>query len=214
VDSDSGESPQTRVTITRAFWLGKTEVTQGQYESLMGSNPSCFRNAGSDAPVESVSWTDAIEFCRRLTERERAAGRLPEGYEYILPTEAQWEYACRAGTIGDYAGNFDEMAWYHQNSGNTTHPVGQKQANAWGFFDMHGNVREWCLDWISMYPGGNVVDYRGPTKGVNRVVRGGCWFDGPLGCRSARRGFDGPGGVSGGSSNPTIGFRVSLSSVR
>jgi formylglycine-generating enzyme required for sulfatase activity len=181
------EGPQTRVTLTRAFWLGQTEVTQAQWEALMGSNPSTFK--GASRPVEQVSWNDAMAFCRKLTERERAAGRLPKGYAYTLPTEAQWEYACRAGTTGLYAGdgNLDDMGWYEGNSGNTTHPVGQKQPNAWGLYDMHGNVWEWCLDWYGNYPGGRVTDYAGPSTGTRRVFRGGGWGRGAAFCRSAFR---------------------------
>ena len=187
------------------FWLGKTEVTQGQWEALMGNNPSNFKNAGRDAPVEQVSWDDAMQFCRKLTERERAAARLPEGYEYTLPTEAQWEYACRAGTTGDYAGNLDGMAWYNQNSGNTTHPVAQKQANGWGLYDMHGNVWEWCRDWYGNFPGGNVTDPTGPPSGSFRVYRGGGWGGGAANCRSADRFRRGPGVRV-----DDLGFRLAL----
>ena len=124
------EGPQTQVTLSQGFWLGKTPVTQGQYQAVMGNNPSCFAAAGADAPVEQVSWDDAMAFCQKLTEQERTAGHLPEGYALTLPTEAQWEYACRAGTTGPYAGDLDGMAWYNKNSDNTTHPVGTKQPNA------------------------------------------------------------------------------------
>jgi formylglycine-generating enzyme required for sulfatase activity len=153
----------------------------------MGGNPSNFKNAGRDAPVEQISWDDAMQFCRKLTERERTAGRLPEGHEFTLPTEAQWEYACRAGTTGDYAGNLDGMAWYSQNSGNTTHPVGQKQANAWGLYDMHGNVWEWCRDWYGNYPSGGVTNPTGPSSGLYRVIHGGSWAYDAERCRSASR---------------------------
>jgi len=194
----------------KGYWLGKTELTQGQWEALMGSNPANLKNAGRDAPVEQVSWDDAMQFCRKLTERERQAGRLPEGYEYTLPTEAQWEYACRAGTTGDYAGNLDAMAWYNQNSGNTAHPVAQKQPNAWGLYDMHGNVWEWCRDWKADYPGGSVRDPTGPSSGSSRVSRGGSWYaDADAGlCRSAVRLGDGPG-----LRDFSQGFRFALSSV-
>ena len=197
------ESPQTRVTLTRGYWLGKTEVTQAQWEALMGSNPSNFK--GADRPVERVSWDDAMEFCRKLTERERLAGRLPEGYEYTLPTETQWEYACRAGTTGDYAGNLDEMAWYGSNSGGATHPVGQKQPNAWGLYDMLGNVYEYCRDWNNSYPGGSVMDLSGPPSRGFIGFRGGFW--GAFDCRSADRLF------STGNSNiryEVAGFRLAL----
>ena len=138
-----------------------------------GTNPSRFK--GANLPVEQVSYDEALAFCRKVTEQERAAGRLPEGYEYTLPTEAQWEYACRAGTTGNYAGNLDAMAWYSGNSGSTTHAVGGKQANGWGLNDMHGNVWEWCLDWYGNYAGGRVTDPRGASSGSNRVGRGGGW---------------------------------------
>jgi sulfatase modifying factor 1 len=184
-DGRDNEKPVRRVTITRDFWMGKFEVTQRQYQQLMGSNPSNWK--GDDLPVEKVSWNDAMEFCRKLTALERQAGRLPEGFEYTLPTEAQWEYACRAGTTGDYAGNLDSMAWYDKNSGNKTHPVGTKQANAWGLYDMHGNVWEWCSDWYGGYPSGSVTDPRGAPSGSSRVFRGGSWYDFASHCRSAFR---------------------------
>ena len=198
-----GEAHQ--VTLTKPFWLGKTEVTQGQWETLMGNNPSYMKNAGREAPVEQVSWEDAMQFCRKLTERERSAGRLPEGYEYTLPTEAQWEYACRAGTTGDYAGVLDAMAWYGNNSGDTTHPVGQKRPNAWGLFDMHGNVWEWCRDWYDNYPRGSVADPAGPSSGLFRVFRGGCWTNDASRCCSAYRCKFIPG-----NRYYFLGFRVAL----
>jgi formylglycine-generating enzyme required for sulfatase activity len=152
-----------------------------------------------------------MEFCRKLTERERSAGRLPEGYEYTLPTEAQWEYACRAGATGPYGGdgNLNDMGWYNQNSGNTTHPVGKKLANAWGLYDMHGNVWEWCFDWYGNYSGGTVRDPTGPASGSARVFRGGCWFQDGVGCRSAFRSWHEPGYRLF-----NLGFRLALSSVR
>ena len=180
----SDEQPVTTVTLS-PFWLAKTEVTQAQWEALMGSNPSHFK--GGQLPVENVSWGDAMEFCRKLTERERQAGRLPTGTIYTLPTEAQWEYACRAGTTGDYAGEVDAMAWYYKNSRAATHAVGTKQANAWGLHDMHGNVWEWCLDWYGPYLGGRVTDPKGVPLGANRVYRGGSWDFGANYARSASR---------------------------
>jgi formylglycine-generating enzyme required for sulfatase activity len=197
------EGPQPRVTLSKGYWLGKTEVTQREWQAVMGNTPSNFK--GDNLPVEQVSWTEAMEFCRKLTERERAAGRLPEGYAYTLPTEAQWEYACRAGTSGDYAGNLDEMGWYGQNSGNKTHPVGQKKANGWGLHDMHGNVWEWCADWYGNYPGGSVTDPKGPVSGSGRVNRGGGWVYSAQDCRSAVRGRSGPGNRS-----KNLGFRLAL----
>jgi formylglycine-generating enzyme required for sulfatase activity len=182
------ERPQTVVTISRGFWLGKTSVTQGQYQAVMGNNPSHYDKVGLDAPVEMVSWEEAMKFCHKFTKQERAAGRLPQGYVYTLPTEAQWEYACRAGTTGSRYGNLDDIAWYVGNSGNVTHPVGQKKPNAFGLYDMIGNVSQWCSDWYSgNLPGGNVTDPVGPETGSYRVLRGGCWGDAVRICRSACR---------------------------
>jgi formylglycine-generating enzyme required for sulfatase activity len=182
-----------------------TEVTQGQWKALMGGNPSYFKNAGRDAPVEQVSWDDALEFCHRLTERERLAGGLPEGYEYSLPTEAQWEFACRAGTTGDYAGDLAATAWYLNNSGNTTHRVAQKQANLWGLYDMHGNVWEWCKDWYGDYPVGSATDPTGPSLGTLRVYRGGGLYSNARDCRSPNR-----YGLAPGFRGLRLGFRVAL----
>ena len=205
-ERNKAEGPQTRVTLSEGFWLGKTEVTQAQYQAIAGSNPSTFTAVGPTAPVERVSWVDAMAFCRKLTARERAAGRLPEGYAYTLPTEAQWEYAHRAGTTSAYPGEPGATSWYDQNSGGTTHPVATKRANPWGFHDMAGNVLEWCYDWYADYPGGAVTDPSGPRRGHYRIARGGSWrTDARLG-RSAAR--------SGGSEarlDYTIGFRVALS---
>ncbi len=177
---------QHRVTLTKGYWLGKYEVTQRQWESVMGANPSSFK--GRDRPVDQVSWND----CQRFIAKVDAEARRQFGGGARLPTEAEWEYACRAGTTGPYGGNgnLDDMGWYGGNSGDTTHPVGQKLANAWGFHDMHGNVWEWCQDWYGAYQG-NENDPRGSASGVLRVLRGGCWPDVARGCRSASRdGFD------------------------
>lgn len=205
---DSDET-QHNVTISHVFWIGKYEVTQVQYRAVMGSNPSYFK--GDNLPVEEVTWYDAMEFCQKLTAHEQAAGRLPMGYEYTLPTEALWEYACRAGTTTAFNNgtnipteeqgwepcpNLDSVAWYGYNSGSTTHPVGQKRPNNWGIYDMHGNVWEWCLDWYSGW------------EGSYRVLRGGCWRDYAFGCRSACRLHDHPDHDSDG------GFRVALSIVQ
>jgi formylglycine-generating enzyme required for sulfatase activity len=192
------------VTLTKPFWLGRTPVTQAQYEAVMGNNPARFK--GPDFPVETVSWEEAMTFCRKLTERERAAGRLPEGFVYTLPTEAQREYACRAGTGGRYAGELDAIAWYSGNSDEQAHAVGQKQPNAWGLFDMQGNVWEWCLDWYGDYPDGKATDPTGPAKGDGRVYRGGAWFHSGDLCRSAYRYKLAP--TDRGS---LLGFRVALS---
>jgi len=204
-ERNKAEGPQTRVTLTRGFWLGRTEVTQAQYEAVMGANPSSLKSAGPQAPVEHVSWIDAMAFCRKLTERERTAGRLPDGCTYTLPTEAQWEYAFRAGTTGAYVGEPETTAWYDRNSGATTHPVGEKKPNPWGFHDLAGNVLEWCYDWYGNYPGGAVFDPRGPERGYYRIARGGSWrTDARLGRAAARS------GGSAGRQDYTIGFRLAL----
>ncbi len=134
----------------RVWSIGKYEVTQKEYQAVMGVNPSHFKG-DENRPVENVSWYDAQAFCKKLTERERAAGRLPAGYKYTLPTSKQWEIACRAGTTTKYcSGNTEadlsRVAWWKVNSGDKTHPVGTKEPNAWGIHDMHGNVQEWCLE--------------------------------------------------------------------
>ena len=205
-DRHKSDGPLRRVTLTRGFWLGKTEVTQAQYEAVTGTNPSALKSAGPRAPVERVSWIDAMAFCRKLTERERAAGRLPEGFAFTLPTEAQWEYACRAGTTGAYPGEPDAMSWHAANSGDTTHPVATKQPNAWGFHDMAGNVLEWCLDWYEpAYPPGPATDPAGPRRGYYRTARGGSWRTPVEIGRSAVR-----AGGSAGRQDYTLGFRVAL----
>jgi formylglycine-generating enzyme required for sulfatase activity len=201
------ESPQHTVSLTKPYWLSQTEVTQSQWQEIMGTNPSCFVEA--QLPVENVSYGEALAFCRKLTTREREEGRLPMDYEYTLPTEAQWEYACRAGTAGEYAGGLESMGWYGANSGRKTHPVGQKQANMWGLHDMYGNVWEWCLDWYGNYPSGSVSDITGSTYGSRRVVRGGCWGNDATFCRSAYRDYFAPD-----HRGSYLGFRLALSSVR
>jgi formylglycine-generating enzyme required for sulfatase activity len=203
------EGPQTRVTLSRGFWLGRTELTQAQYQALTGTNPSRFTTVGPEAPVERVSWLEAMELCEKLTERERAAGRLPDGFVYSLPTEAQWEYACRAGTTGPTAGDLPEMSWYELNSDETTHPVAQLAPNRWGFFDLSGNVLEWCFDWYGNYPGGSVTDPAGPAHGHFRMARGGSWRTRLDVGRSAAR-----AGGSPGRQDYTIGLRLALVPVR
>jgi formylglycine-generating enzyme required for sulfatase activity len=208
---DDGEGPQTTVTITKPFWLDKTEVTQSQWKVVMGNNPSHFK--GDDLPVENVSWNDAVAFCEKLNEIKHDA--LPAGYHYTLPTEAQWEYACRAGTTTrfyhgddpDY-GQFEKYAWYGLSSSGKTHPVGEKLPNDWGLYDMHGNVLEWCLDWYGDYQGGSVSDPQGPQSGSDRVNRGGsCYILARL-CRSASRDWSWPAFRL-----YDLGFRVALSPV-
>jgi formylglycine-generating enzyme required for sulfatase activity/predicted Ser/Thr protein kinase len=175
------------VTIRHPFYLGVYEVTQDEYEQVMHSNPSRFK--GSRNPVESVSWEDAQEFIRRLSTlpAEQATGR-----KYRLPTEAEWEYACRAGTksgfgFGSSESLLSDYGWYNKNSSEQTHPVGEKKANAWGLYDMHGNAWEWCEDWYGAYPSSAVADPKGPATGSNRVLRGGSWGIRSLDCRSAHR---------------------------
>lgn len=169
-NGDGDEKPVHRMTIGSGFYMGKHEVTQAQWQAVMGNNPAYFK--GDNLPVEQVSWDDAQKFINKLND-------LNDGYKYRLPTEAEWEYACRAGTTGDYSGNLVDMAWYADNSGRRTHPVGSKQPNAFGLYDMHGNVWEWCRDsYHSTYNGA-------PTN--SRVVRGGSWNTFATGLRSANR---------------------------
>jgi formylglycine-generating enzyme required for sulfatase activity len=169
---------------------------------------------GDDYPMYYVSWDEVAEFCRRLTDLERAAGRLPVGHAYRLPTEAEWEYTCRAGSTtrfanGDTEADLDKIGWYGDNSVSTTHPVGTKLPNAWGLYDMHGNIWEWCLDWYGDYPVAESIDPFGPATGFPRVLRGGCWNRLSPDCRSAYRAGIAPGFRNGG-----LGFRVVLAPVR
>jgi formylglycine-generating enzyme required for sulfatase activity/ABC-type phosphate transport system substrate-binding protein len=197
------EGPVTIVRHTRGFWIGKTEVTQRQWWAVMGTRPSRF--VGDDLPVEQVSWIDAMEFAARLTRRERDAGRLPQGYAYSLPTEAQWEYAARGSATGILSESVDDQAWHDQNSDGRTRPVASKRANAFDLNDMLGNVWEWCLDWYGQYPGGKVVDFSGPASGEARSSRGGSWWAGPRGARPANRYRDAPN-----NRNDDLGFRLAL----
>ncbi|AOS45275.1 Serine/threonine-protein kinase pkn1 [Lacunisphaera limnophila] len=200
------ERPVTRVTISRPFWLGRTEVTQAQWRAIMGSNPSFFK--GDDLPVEQISWDEAMEFCRKLTDREQAADRLPDGFAYTLPMEAQWEYAGRAGMTGGDMGNLNEIAWYSANT-TQTQSAGQKRANAWGFCDMLGNVMEWTWGEPYAYPGGSVTDPMGNPSGTIRVTRGATWRADPVNCRYSLR-FPLPRDYRGSG----IGFRIALSSIQ
>lgn len=179
------DETQHRVRISRDFWMGQTEVTQGLWKAVMGRNPSHFSNCGDDCPVEQVSWDDCQEFMRKLNG-------MVSGGNFRLPTEAEWEYACRSGTTGPYAGDLDAMGWYDKNSGSKTHRVGEKNPNASGLYDMHGNVWEWCQDWFGDYSSGAVTDPTGPSSGSYRVDRGGRWGDSAGGCRSAGRDHSSP----------------------
>ena len=190
---------QHEVRISRGFWMGKYEVTQGEWEGVMGGNPSYFRECGARCPVEWVSWDDVQEFIRRLNEQESGSG-----YVYRLPTEAEWEYAARAGTTGARYGELDEIAWYSDNSGGTTHPVGQKGANAWGLHDMLGNVDEWTADRYGEYPSGAATDPQGPDTGSTWVGRGGSWGTIAWAVRSAYRDSLSPGRRA----SPHFGFRL------
>ena len=173
------ENPLHSVTISNGYWIGKYPVTQGEYQSIIGNNPSNFN--GANKPVDQVNWDDAVAFCQKLTERERAAGRLPAGHEYRLPTEAEWEFAARGGNASKgylYSGSndIDSVAWYDcVNSDGTTHEVGTKKANELGIYDMSGNVEEWCSDLADGDSGDIVVDSDGETVGPTHLVRGGCW---------------------------------------
>jgi formylglycine-generating enzyme required for sulfatase activity len=206
---------QHEVTISKDYYLGVYEVTQAQYEKVMGKNPSHFQgaivgNENADLPVENVSWDDAVEFCKKLSDlpEEKKTGR-----EYRLPTEAQWEYACRAGSktaysFDDEEGLLPEYGWFKRNSSNRTHTVGLLEPNAWGLFDLHGNVWEWCSDRHGEYLKGAVSDPTGPCEGSNRVIRSGGWYGEAALCRSALR----RGHVPSIRLN-SIGLRVALSSA-
>jgi len=184
-EGDEDEHPQHHVTLSQPFYLQTTPVTQGQWRHLMEGNPSSFSNCGEDCPVEHVSWHDAQKFIKKLNQLERID-------QYRLPTEAEWEYACRAGStlsfcFGDEETELGHYAWYEDNSQESTHPVGQLKPNAWGLYDMHGNVFEWCQDWYGEYAPEPVTDPTGPSSGEFRVLRGGSW-DGEAGdLRSAYR---------------------------
>jgi formylglycine-generating enzyme required for sulfatase activity len=197
------------VTLTHDYWLGKYEVTQGEYSSVMGKNPSHF--PGDPArPVEKLNFADAVAYCAAITRREIDGGRLLPGYSYRLPTEAEWEYACRAGTtnlfsFGDNASDADQFAWTLENSDATTHPVGQKKPNPWGLYDMHGNVWEWCSDWFEPYPAKDLQDPVGPGASKFKVFRGGGWNHAVEYARSANRFMMAP--VTG---IYFVGFRLAL----
>jgi formylglycine-generating enzyme required for sulfatase activity len=197
---DRDEQPVHRVTLTRDYLLQATEVTQGQWRALMGRNPSYFADCGDNCPVESVSWDDVQTFLQALNRQDPGKG-------YRLPTEAEWEYAARAGTTGDYGGTgrLDEMGWYLDNSGGRPQPVGRKAPNAWGLYDMHGNVWEWVNDWYgaAYYSAGPPADPLGPRYGSYRVLRGGSWYGSAYRARSANRVTDTPSFRDG-----SYGFRL------
>gem|GEM_PF-1512599 len=214
-DRDLDEGPLTRVVFPAGFWIGRHEVTQAAYEAVMGANPSRYAGDGQ-LPAERVTWFEAVEYCRRLTERERAAGRLPETHAYRLPTEAEWEYACRAGTHSRFSHGEDpaatallQYAWFGDNSDSTPQRVGTRKPNPWGLHDMHGNVLEWCLDtWRGSLPGGTVTNRVMLPEGTLRVARGGSWLYPARTCRSANR--DSYGVLNRCSD---LGFRIVLARV-
>ena len=202
------------VTLSKDFFLGVTVVTQAQYQTVIGENPSYFQGKAlqgdsSNHPVECVSWNEAVEFCKRLSSltEEMQAGRI-----YRLPTEAEWEYACRAGSktafgFGDEVESLNSYAWFSDYRNRKTHPVGQKKANTWGLYDMHGNVWEWCNCWYGKYPTRAVKDPTGPNNRSARVRRGGSWCNEATICRSAKRWSSKPSNRA-----YNYGFRVALSS--
>ncbi|MDA1016282.1 MAG: SUMF1/EgtB/PvdO family nonheme iron enzyme [Planctomycetota bacterium] len=220
--ANPSEMPQHRVVITQPFLLGKYAVTQAEYEAVMGKNPSQF-TGNNRQPVENVSWLDAVEFCNRLSDQHGLAnyyqrkgddvtGEGGEGFR--LPTEAEWEYACRAGTstrynLGDAESDLKRAGWYGANAGKTTHPVGEKEPNSWGLFDMHGNVYEWCWDWFANYEQSPTDDPRGPARASFRAYRGGSWSDSAQGCRSASRGR-----ITPSNRYSDLGFRLAQGPVR
>ncbi len=191
---------QHKVTITRRFYLQSTEVTQIQWKSIMGNNPSEFK--GDNHPVENISWNDAKAFIEKLNRSE-------DTDKYRLPTEAEWEYACRAGSPTGYSFGSSDLqasayAWYSSNSSKQTHPVAEKKPNAWGLYDMHGNVWEWCEDWYGDYPERHVTDPEGHRRGWwVRIFRGGAWCDDVRNIRSACR-----DGFEPGYKDYDVGFRV------
>jgi len=259
-DTETGrkadESPQTNVTLTKGYWIGKTEVTVAQWKAVTGlglrdkvikllndetlydfegkklrirdfmgfdkNDPDkVMANEDDQLPMYFVSWNEAMDFCQKLTEQERAAGHLPAGYEYTLPTEAQWEFACRAGSA-TFTGNLDSVAWYSKTSasgytGRTLgknppagpRDVGGKLPNQWGMHDMLGNLWEWCRDWYGPYPGGDVTDPLGPATGIDRVNRGGSWGSGPNDERPANRAKNPPNEDSA-----WRGFRIALCPIQ
>ena len=176
------DETQHRVTLTKGFYIGVHQVTQAQWHKVLRRDPSYSK--GANLPVESISWDECREFCEALGKSD--------GKKYRLPTEAEWEYACRAGSttpfhFGDDSKQLGAYAWYSDNTGPRTNPVGVKPPNAWGLYDMHGNVWEWCADWHGPYPEGDSTDPQGPDAGEARVLRGGSWKNSPWECRSAYR---------------------------
>ena len=191
--------PVHEVTLTDSYWIGKYPVTQGQWQVVMGINPAAFKSSGTEAPVEQVSWDDIQGFLARLNGVQRP-------WTFRLPTEAEWEHACRGGSQGERYGDLEAIAWYDQNSGKTPHAVGLKQPNAYGLFDMNGNVWQWCQDYYNDYPKGFVTNPQAAASdmyGPVRVIRGGSWQAAGTLIRSASRNYSLPDTRSEG-----IGFRL------
>lgn len=236
---EMGDGPPTTVTLTRPYWIARTETTVAQYEAVMGTNsppraafPKDSPNATADVarlPAVNVTWDQAMEFCAKLTERTRATGRLKPGFVFTLPSEAQWEFAARAGTrtrhyAGDATDRLYDIAWFvktvapfTRKSGPLFRPVAAKKPNAWQLHDMLGNVREWCRDWYAPLPGGVVKDWTGPASPCKvrneerpvRVCKGGCWLDGQRQVSCGARDWHAPGyGGNPGFREGTVGFRV------
>jgi len=195
-ETAADEKPVHEVTISQRFYLGKYEVTQAQWEAVMGSNPSYIK--GASLPVEQVSWEDCQLFIEKLNGKGVGTFRLP--------TEAEWEYACRAGTREARYGPVDQVAWHAGNSGGQVHPVGQKRPNPWGLYDMLGNVWEWCFSLYGPYPQGRVTDPVGGTRGASVVIRGGAYDSPERYTRAAARNYRPPGRP-----NPGLGFRLAWS---
>jgi formylglycine-generating enzyme required for sulfatase activity len=207
-DRSRDEGPQREVTISKPFYMGVYPVTQEQFQQVMGKNPANFR--GPANPVEQLGWGDAAGFCEALSQQT--------GMTASLPTEAQWEYACRAGGttrygFGDDDAKLGDYAWYTENSsdnikwvGRKSHSVGSKKPNDWGLYDMHGNVCQWCADWYGPYADAKTVDPQGPDSGKERILRGGCWGSAAKGCRCAARGKGDPFNYG----NDAYGFRITV----
>ncbi|MCC6232584.1 MAG: formylglycine-generating enzyme family protein [Verrucomicrobiales bacterium] len=207
----SYEEPQPQVYLSRGFFICNHEVTQREFEAYKGTNPAANPGDGR-RPVENITWDDATRYGIWLTQQEWNAGRLRSGWHYRLPTEAEWEYACRAGTSTPYSHDLDatwsqipDYAWFAPNSGNKTHPVASRLPNPWGLYDMHGNVHEWCSDAFGPLPSGSVTDWARTGAATLRVFRGGSWADDAYTCRSAFR-----SGASPEVRSSTFGFRIVL----
>lgn len=190
------ERPVHQVTISNDFWMGQFDVTQKQWQEVMGNNPSGNLAAGPDSPVEQVSWKDVQSFLAK-------ANAMQNTWTVRLPTEAEWEYAARAGSTEETYGPLDEIAWYKANGGRTTHPVGQKNPNAFGLYDMLGNVWQWCQGWFGPYQDGAVIDPLGAPTGDKHPTRGGCYYCDVVHERAARRNRD-----TEDHSSRSIGFRI------